>query len=228
MRLAPPVGGAGSRSETEGVLWKSLAPKLLGSPVGGAAELARLRGSCGKDSNKKEAINLDSDFFYMRAALDEARIAFNLGEIPIGAVLVDAAGEIVARAHNLRETTHDATAHAEILAIRAACERLGRWRLTGCTLYVTIEPCPMCAGAIVNSRLTRVVYGAPDAKAGACESIYNIPGNPNLNHRSGGPRKRQRQQDLLSLASSAAPPTGGAKRNIRLRERLLYRKKVFR
>ena len=119
----------------------------------------------------------------MRIALDEARVAFNLGEVPIGAVIVAEDGEVLVRAHNLRETAYDATAHAELIAIRVACEKLGRWRLTGCTLYVTIEPCPMCAGAIVNSRLTRVVYGAPDAKAGACESIYNIPGNPNLNHR---------------------------------------------
>ena len=122
----------------------------------------------------------------MRIALDEARVAFNLGEVPIGAVIVAEDGEVLVRAHNLRETAYDATAHAELIAIRVACEKLGRWRLTGCTLYVTIEPCPMCAGAIVNSRLTRVVYGAPDAKAGACESIYNIPGNPNLNHRVPG------------------------------------------
>ena len=99
------------------------------------------------------------DAFYMCAALAEAAQAYALGEVPIGAVLVDEAGEIVARGHNLRERDHDATAHAEMIAIRAACERLGRWRLSGLTLYVTIEPCPMCAGAIVMSRVDRVVYG---------------------------------------------------------------------
>ncbi|MCI6171047.1 MAG: tRNA adenosine(34) deaminase TadA [Selenomonas bovis] len=122
------------------------------------------------------------DTFYMRAALAEAAQAYALGEVPIGAVLVDEAGEIVARGHNLRERDHDATAHAEMIAIRAACERLGRWRLSGLTLYVTIEPCPMCAGAIVMSRVDRVVYGGTDYKAGACESLFNIPGHPALNH----------------------------------------------
>lgn len=122
------------------------------------------------------------DAFYMRAALAEAAQAYAFGEVPIGAVLVDEAGEIVARGHNLRERDHDATAHAEMIAIRAACERLGRWRLSGLTLYVTIEPCPMCAGAIVMSRVDRVVYGGTDYKAGACESLFNIPGHPALNH----------------------------------------------
>ena len=122
------------------------------------------------------------DAFYMRAALAEAAQAYALGEVPIGAVLVDEAGELVARGHNLRERDHDATAHAEMIAIRAACERLGRWRLSGLTLYVTIEPCPMCAGAIVMSRVDRVVYGGTDYKAGACESLFNIPGHPALNH----------------------------------------------
>ena len=122
------------------------------------------------------------DAFYMRAALAEAAQAYALGEVPIGAVLVDEAGEIVVRGHNLRERDHDATAHAEMIAIRAACERLGRWRLSGLTLYVTIEPCPMCAGAIVMSRVDRVVYGGTDYKAGACESLFNIPGHPAINH----------------------------------------------
>ena len=122
----------------------------------------------------------DEDF--MREALREAQAAYDIGEVPIGAVLVDASGAIVARGHNLRETAHDATAHAEMIAIRAACEALHRWRLSGLTLYVTIEPCPMCAGAIVMSRLDRVVYGSTDAKAGACESLFNIPGHPALNH----------------------------------------------
>lgn len=120
---------------------------------------------------------------YMRLALEEARKAAELGEIPIGAVLVEnASGEVIAAAHNMRESWQDATAHAEVLVIRAACAKLRRWRLSGCTLYVTVEPCPMCSGAIVNGRVDRVVYGCPDAKAGGAESIFNIITNPNLNH----------------------------------------------
>ncbi len=120
---------------------------------------------------------------YMQLALAEARRAAELGEIPIGAVLVDlASGEVVAAAHNMREIWNDATAHAEIIVIREACTRLKRWRLSGCALYVTVEPCPMCSGAIVNSRVDRVVYGCPDSKAGGAESIFNIITNPNLNH----------------------------------------------
>ena len=116
----------------------------------------------------------------MALALDEARLAMESGEVPVGAVLIDDGGGVVVRAHNLRETERDATAHAEILAIREAGRRLSRWRLTGCTLYVTLEPCPMCAGAIMAARVSRLVYGAPDARAGAVESIFNTPGPPSL------------------------------------------------
>ncbi len=119
----------------------------------------------------------------MRLALAEAERAYALGEVPIGAVILDETGEVIASGYNLRETQHDATAHAELIAIRRACQRLGRWRLTGLTLYVTIEPCPMCAGAVVMSRISRVVYGSTDTKAGACESLFNITGNPALNHQ---------------------------------------------
>lgn len=120
---------------------------------------------------------------YMQLALAEARKAAELGEIPIGAVLVEmATGEVVAAAHNMRESWHDATAHAEVIVIREACAKLARWRLSGCALYVTVEPCPMCSGAIVNGRVDRVVYGCPDVKAGGAESIFNIINNPNLNH----------------------------------------------
>ncbi|MCR4430458.1 MAG: tRNA adenosine(34) deaminase TadA [Tepidanaerobacteraceae bacterium] len=122
------------------------------------------------------------DVFFMREALKEARKALELKEVPVGAVIA-AEGGIVAAAHNLREALQDATAHAEILAIRMACEVLGSWRLTGCTLYVTLEPCPMCAGAIVLSRLDRVVFGASDPKAGACGSLVNIPEDERFNHR---------------------------------------------
>lgn len=125
---------------------------------------------------------MNDDKFYMRIALEEAEKALLEGEVPIGAVLVDDEGGIVACAHNLRESLNDATAHAEVVVIREAGKKLGRWRLTGCTLYVTVEPCPMCAGAIVMSRLGRIVYGVPDSKAGAVESLFNIPGNPVLNH----------------------------------------------
>lgn len=123
-----------------------------------------------------------NDEEYMGLALEEARRAFELGEVPIGAVIVKD-GEVIAAAHNLRETGHDATAHAEVLAIRRACEKIGHWRLTGATLYVTIEPCPMCAGALVMSRVDRLVYGAADYKAGAVESLFNITNHSGLNHR---------------------------------------------
>ncbi|MBR3458299.1 MAG: tRNA adenosine(34) deaminase TadA [Selenomonadaceae bacterium] len=119
----------------------------------------------------------------MGLALDEARKAYELGEIPIGAVIVDGRGDVVSRGHNMRESWQDATAHAEMVAIKEACRHLGRWRLSGLTLYVTIEPCPMCAGALVMSRVDRVVYGSTDAKAGAAESLFNIVDHPAMNHR---------------------------------------------
>ena len=126
---------------------------------------------------------MPDDVIGMRLALAEAERAYALGEIPIGAAILNDAGEVIASGYNLRETEHDATAHAELIAIRRACQVLDRWRLTGLTLYVTIEPCPMCAGAIVMSRISRVVYGSPDIKAGACESLFNITGCTALNHR---------------------------------------------
>lgn len=123
-----------------------------------------------------------NDDYFMGLALAEARRAYALGEVPIGAVLV-VDGAVVAAAHNRRETWRDATAHAELIAIQQACRILGRWRLTGATLYVTIEPCPMCAGAIVLSRIDRLVYGSADYKAGAVESLFNIVQHDALNHR---------------------------------------------
>lgn len=123
-----------------------------------------------------------NDMDYMGLALDEAKKAYAIGEVPIGAVIVKD-GEVIAAAHNLRETGHDATAHAEVMAIRQACEKIGHWRLTGAMLYVTIEPCPMCAGALVMSRVARLVYGAADYKAGAVESLFNITNHSGLNHR---------------------------------------------
>ena len=125
---------------------------------------------------------MTKDEFYMGKAIEEAKIAAAVGEIPVGAVVIYQK-KAIARAYNLRETLPCATAHAELLAIEKACRALGRWRLTGCTLYVTVEPCPMCAGAIVNSRLDRVVYGCDDAKGGAVRSLFQIVDNPALNHR---------------------------------------------
>lgn len=122
------------------------------------------------------------DKYFMQIAIEEAKKALAEGEVPIGAVLVDDKDGIVVSAHNLREQLHDATAHAEVVAIREAGKKMGEWRLKNCTLYVTVEPCPMCAGAIVMARIKRIVYGIPDSKAGAVESLFNIPGHPGLNH----------------------------------------------
>ena len=119
----------------------------------------------------------------MRMALAEARWAADEGDVPIGAVVLSPAGDLVAADRNRREGARDATAHAEVLAIRAAGAILGSWRLTDCTLVVTLEPCTMCAGAVVLARLGRLVYGAADPKAGAVGSLYDIPGDPRLNHR---------------------------------------------
>ena len=124
---------------------------------------------------------IKNDEFFMREAIREAEIAASIGEVPIGAVVVRN-GEIIARAHNERETGKDATRHAEIIAIERACAALGGWRLIGCDLYVTLEPCPMCAGATVNARVVRVVYGASDLRAGAFGSIINLNDYP-LNHK---------------------------------------------
>lgn len=119
----------------------------------------------------------------MRVALDQARIAENHGDVPIGAVVVDAAGQIVAAAGNERELTGDPTAHAEVLALRRAADVVGEWRLEGLSLVVTLEPCTMCAGAAVASRIDRIVFGAFDAKAGAVASLFDVVRDPRLNHR---------------------------------------------
>ncbi len=121
----------------------------------------------------------DSDF--MKLALEEARTAFGMGEIPVGAVVVRE-GEVLSRAHNENRSLADPTAHAEMLAIQSACRVLGNERLTGCELFVTKEPCAMCAGAIVHARLSRVVIAARDEKYGACGTTLSICGNPRLNH----------------------------------------------
>jgi tRNA(adenine34) deaminase len=123
------------------------------------------------------------DDFYMQAALREAEQAYAEDEVPIGAVIVNQ-GRIIAAAHNQRETLRDPTAHAEMIAITQAAQTFESWRLEDCTLYVTLEPCPMCAGAIVQSRVRRVVYGAPDPKAGAVDTLYQLLSDARLNHRS--------------------------------------------
>lgn len=125
----------------------------------------------------------------MALAIKEAERAASAGEVPVGAVIVDGDGAVISAAHNLRESASDSTAHAEILAIRHACGVVGNWRLSGTSIYVTLEPCAMCMGAIVNARINRVVFGAPDPKGGALVSNFGIGVGGELNHRvefSGG------------------------------------------
>ena len=125
---------------------------------------------------------MKSDEYFMRAALAEARHALEQDEVPIGAVVAHE-GQIIGRGHNQREQLSDPTAHAEMIAITAAASGLQSWRLEGCTLYVTLEPCAMCAGAIVLARIPRLIFGAVDPKAGACLSLYQITTDARLNHR---------------------------------------------
>jgi tRNA(adenine34) deaminase len=119
----------------------------------------------------------------MRAALGEARRAHDSGDVPIGAVVLDAGGSVIGRGHNVRERDDDPIGHAELVALRAAAAARGEWRLAGCTLVVTLEPCTMCAGAVVLSRLDRLVFGAYDAKAGAVGSLWDVVRDRRLNHR---------------------------------------------
>lgn len=125
---------------------------------------------------------LETDRRWMRIALKEAERALDAGEVPVGAVVIRG-GEIVGRGHNMVETLNDPTAHAELIAITAACETLGTKYLQGCTLYVTLEPCPMCAGAMMWARLDRLVFGAFDEKAGSASTLYDIPRDQRLNHQ---------------------------------------------
>ncbi|UCZ53279.1 tRNA adenosine(34) deaminase TadA [Bacillus shivajii] len=122
------------------------------------------------------------DEYYMNEAILEAEKAETLGEVPIGAIIVKDR-DIIARGHNLREQNQQTTAHAEMVAIESACRTVDSWRLDDCTLYVTLEPCPMCAGAIVQSRMQRVVYGASDKKAGCCGTLMNLLDEPRFNHQ---------------------------------------------
>ena len=121
---------------------------------------------------------------HMEMALEEAALAAEADEVPVGAVIVSRELGVIARAHNQRETLNDPTAHAEMIALTQAARALGSWRLEGCLLYVTLEPCPMCAGAVVQARVPHVVYGTADPKAGACDTLYRITSDPRLNHRA--------------------------------------------
>ena len=125
----------------------------------------------------------ETDHQMMASALKLAACAEKIGEVPVGAVVVKD-GKIIARGFNRRESLNDPTAHAELIAMRRAAKRLRSWRLTGCTLYVTLEPCPMCAGVIINSRIDRVVFGAYDDKAGCCTTLYRLPLDERFNHRA--------------------------------------------
>ncbi len=173
----------------------SLAEILLASAGTGAARTASAGGTESGEERRGRRGNaggpvflgectgeMDSDIDFMRYALGEAQQALEEGEVPVGAVLV-VGGEVVASVHNARESTFDPTAHAEVLALRKAAQALRSWRLNNATLYVTKEPCPMCAGAMVNARLGRLVYGCGDPKGGAVESLYRILSDPRLNHQ---------------------------------------------
>ncbi len=155
--------------------------------VGGPALASLTRGRQAGIRHRFRSITgmffaMSQDERFMNLALAQAEQAFALGETPVGAVVV-CGGEVLCADHNRRETALDPTAHAELLVVREAARRLGRWRLTGCTVYVTLEPCVMCAGAMVLARVDRLVYGATDPKAGAVASLYQVLADPRLNHR---------------------------------------------
>lgn len=139
--------------------------------------------SPGPHSEPPSLLQPPDDEAFMRVALAEAIAAYEKDEVPVGCV-VARGDRIIGRGHNLREVLKDPTAHAEMLALTAASEAVGEWRLEDCSLYVTLEPCPMCAGAIVNARVKRVVFGAADPKAGACGSLFNLVQDSRLNHRA--------------------------------------------
>lgn len=126
-----------------------------------------------------------NDEFYMRQALDQAELAYKIQEVPVGAVVVDETGEVISKSHNLRETMNSPSAHAEFLAIEQACRLKNSWRLTECSIYVTLEPCIMCAGLMHQTRIKKCIFGAYDKKCGALVSLYNIAEDSRLNHNFG-------------------------------------------
>jgi tRNA(adenine34) deaminase len=134
-----------------------------------------------KEKIWRTKMSLVNDEKYMKLAIEEAKLAGLKGEVPIGAIIVRN-GEVIAKGSNVRETIQNPLAHAEIIAIDEACKHIGSWRLTECTLYITLEPCQMCAGAIIQSRIDRVVYGATDPKAGCAGSLYNLLQDERFNH----------------------------------------------
>ncbi len=142
-----------------------------------------MEGLCCKltQATEIDLILMHNDERWMRAAINEAVAAGEEGEVPVGAVIVRE-GRIIGRGHNQREMLKDPTAHAEMIALSAAASSVGSWRLEGCDIFVTLEPCPMCAGALVQARISRLVFGALDPKAGACQSLYEIPTDSRLNH----------------------------------------------
>ncbi|MFT3765016.1 MAG: tRNA adenosine(34) deaminase TadA [Minicystis sp.] len=161
------------------------APRREGEAPGGQALYAAgvvMDAEAASAAATPEAVD-DADARFMREALREAEAAAEAGDVPVGAVVVDASGVIVGRGRNRREADQDPTAHAEVDALRRASAALGHWRLEGATVYVTLEPCPMCAGALVNARVARVVYGCPDPKAGAVDTLFTIGRDLRLNHR---------------------------------------------
>jgi tRNA(adenine34) deaminase len=148
---------------------------------------------------------------FMALALAEATVATHHGDVPVGAVVVSPDGSVLARRHNEREQGGDPTAHAELLALRDAAAAIGAWRLDGCTLVSTLEPCPMCAGAALAARIATVVFGAPDPKAGACGSLYNLAADPRLNHEMAvvpGVRAEEAAALLRRFFSERRPAAG--------------------
>jgi tRNA(adenine34) deaminase len=171
------------------IITKDVFDKRATEPnVGGSNPPGRggMKFACGTGIGRESPMTLPIDTTdherFMREALQQAEAARDQGEVPVGCVLVKQ-GRVVARAHNLRQSLQDPTAHAEIVALKEAAERLGSWRLLDVVAYVTLEPCPMCAGALVNSRIHTVVYGCDDPKAGALNTLYRIGSDDRLNHR---------------------------------------------
>jgi tRNA(adenine34) deaminase len=174
------------------------------------------RHICPNDFNGAEHISCERDRQFMQLALEQARIASAVGEVPVGAAAV-AAGRIVGTGCNRKETTGDPTAHAEMVALREAAAELGRWRLSDVTLYVTLEPCVMCAGAMVQSRLARLVFGTPDPKGGACGSEYHILQDFRLNHRvnvTGGVLQEEAASLLREFFATRRAPGIGPSRGL--------------
>ena len=153
-----------------------------------------------KAKTKDNEMTDSRDEYFMNLAILQAKKAEKKGEVPIGAIVV-CGDKVIAKAHNLRQTTKNAIAHAEILALKKASKKLKTWHLVDCELYVTLEPCPMCSGAIINSRIKRVIFGAYDPKAGCCGSLYNLPLDKRFNHRPEAVQGGVLEKECASLLS---------------------------